>query len=66
MRITLRGGPAEVSPADLSALKEIDMLDDDPVTLELTEQLLKDAAQSLGVKLFKLIPAPLMTLLFMN
>ena len=42
------------------------MLDDDPVTLELTEQLLKDAAQSLGVKLFKLIPAPLMTLLFMN
>ena len=66
VRITLRGGPAEVSPADLSALKEIDMLDDDPVTLELTEQLLKDAAQSLGVKLFKLIPAPLMTLLFMN
>lgn len=66
MLVSLRGGPAEVRPADLSSLKEIDMLDDDPETLELTEQLLMDAAQSLGVKLFKLIPAPLMTLLFMN
>lgn len=42
------------------------MLDDDPETLEFTEQLMNDAAQSLGLKIFKLIPAPLMTLLFMN
>ena len=66
VRISLRGSPAEVNPADLSALKEIDMLDDDPETLEFTEQLMNDAAQSLGLKIFKLIPAPLMTLLFMN
>ena len=66
MRIAMQGGPADVTPADWSGLEEIDLLDEDPQTLDMITQLLMDSAQSFGVKLFKLIPAPLMTLLFMN
>ena len=66
MRITFQGGPTDVTPANLSGLEEINLLDDDPQTLDMITQLLTDSAQSFGVKLFKLIPAPLMTLLFMN
>ena len=66
MRITFQGGPTDVTPANLSGLEEINLLDDDPQTLDMITQLLTDSAQSFGVKLFKLIPAPLMTPLFMN
>lgn len=66
MRIAMQGGSADVTPADFSGLEEIDLLDEDPQTLDMITQLLTDSAKSFGVKLFKLIPAPLMTLLFMN
>ena len=66
MCIALQGGPADMTLADFSGLEEIDLLDDDPQTLDMITQLLTDSAKSFGVKLFKLIPAPLMTLLFMN
>lgn len=62
----MQGGSADVTPADFSGLEEIDLLDEDPQTLDMITQLLTDSAKSFGVKLFKLIPAPLMTLLFMN
>ena len=56
----------ELWRADFSELKEIDMLSESAETEAEMLQLIEDSANALGMKLFKLIPAPLMTLLMMN
>ena len=66
LTVSLRGGKVEATPMDFSELKEIDMLSESAETEAEMLQLIEDSANALGLKLFKLIPAPLMTLLMMN
>lgn len=66
LTVSLRGGKVEATPMDFSELKEIDMLSESAETEAEMLQLIEDSANALGMKLFKLIPAPLMTLLMMN
>lgn len=63
LTVSLRGGRVEGTALDFSELKEIDMLSGDTDAEAEMQQLIEDSANALGLKLFKLIPAPLMMLL---